>query len=103
MKKTAIASVRPGDVVSRPVVTPGGVVLLQPGATLTAEHISRLAERGVAVVWVEGEADGAPTRAELLADLDRRFAEHEADPLMMELKAIVASLVEPGPVDCRDR
>jgi len=102
MKKTSIDSARPGDLVARPVVSASGVILVAAGAVLRAEMISRLRELGIERLWVEGEAEDAKTPEQMAAELDRRFLGHEHDPLMAELKAIVASLAAADRADSRD-
>jgi hypothetical protein len=96
MKKLALSEVAPGAVVARPVITSGGVILVQPGTVLTAEVLARLEDLRIETVCVEGaSADAKPVEA-LLLEMDRRFAGHEDDRLMMALKAVVAGRVAPG-------
>jgi hypothetical protein len=96
MKKVPLSDVAPGGIVARPVVTSGGVVLVQPGTVLTAEILSRLADLRVETVCLEGVSEDARPVEQLLQELDRRFAGHEQDELMMALKALVAARVAPG-------
>jgi hypothetical protein len=99
MKKVPITEIEPGQVVARPVATSNGMVMVQSGAVLTVEIIDRLLNLGVDVVWLEGAAaDARPVEA-LLADLDRRFAGHEHDALMMELKNLVTNRIRQGATD----
>jgi hypothetical protein len=93
MKKLPIAKVSPGDIVARPVASPTGVVLVQPGASLTAEMIRRLEGLGVETAWLEGTAPDARTPEQLQAEVSERFAGHESDDLMMALKTLVAARV----------
>lgn len=76
--------------------------MVQPGATLTDEIVSRLANLGVDAVWVEGTADDAKPLDQLLAELEGRFAGHDNDLLMRELKAVVADCIRQGAADTRD-
>jgi hypothetical protein len=101
MKKLSITEVEAGQVVARPVATSGGQVMIQPGAELTSEIISRLSNLGVDTIWVEGVAEDAKPVEALLADLDRRFKGHEDDSLMLALKAVVADCILQG-ADPRD-
>jgi hypothetical protein len=96
MKKLSITAVEPGQVVARRVATSSGLVMVQPGAELTAEIISRLSDLGIDSIWVEGVSEDAKPIGEVLAELDRRFTGHENDPLMMALKAVVASCISQG-------
>jgi hypothetical protein len=102
MKKLSITDVEAGQVVARPVATSSGLVMVQPGAELTTEVISRLADLGIDTLWVEGLSEDAKPIEDLLADLDRRFTGHDGDALMMALKAVVADCISQGAVDSRD-
>jgi hypothetical protein len=94
----------PGQKVARPVTTPTGTVLLQAGELLTGEAIDSLKRKGVELLVVEGDDPSSSVRpaAERLADLDIRFAGHEHNRLMMELKAMVARQItqEAPRADC---
>ena len=87
--------------VGRPVVTPGGVVLMQPGAVLTEDLIARLLNLGVDIVWLQGSGPDAKRVETLLAELDQRFVGHDHDSLMMELKAVIANRIRQGAADDR--
>jgi hypothetical protein len=102
MKKLPLIGAEAGQVVARPVATSSGMVMVQPGAELTAEIISRLVDLGVDTVWVEGTAEDAKPVGELLAELDRRFTGHDDDPLMMALKAVVVGCIAQEAVQPRD-
>jgi hypothetical protein len=47
-------------------------------------------------------SENAKPLDEVLADLDRRFTGHEHDPLMVTLKAVVASCISQGGASPRD-
>jgi hypothetical protein len=96
MKKLPLSEARPGEVVARSVVTSGGVILVQPGTVLTADILARLADLRVETVCLEGASADARPVEEILQELDRRFAVHEQDDLMMALKAAVAARVAQG-------
>jgi hypothetical protein len=102
MKKVKLTDIEPGAVVARPVSTQGGQVMVQARTVLTAEIIGRLANLNVDDVWVEGASPDAKAAEVLLAELDERFAVHEADPLMMDLKGIIAERLRQGATDTRD-
>ena len=94
MGKLPISQLIPGQRVARQVVTPSHVTLMQPGIELTAALIDRLRDLGVQEVWVEDPPEGSavrpPTLGEQLAALERRFSDHQSNPLMLELKAVIA-------------
>jgi hypothetical protein len=102
MKKLALTDVEAGEVVARPIATSSGLVMVQPGAELTTEILSRLSDLGIDTVWVEGVSEDAKPIEELLAELDRRFVGHDDDTLMMALKAVVADCISQGAVNPRD-
>jgi hypothetical protein len=102
MKRVPITEVEAGHVVARPVATSSGMIMVQPGAALTPEIISRLVDLGIDAIWVEGvSADAKPMDA-VLAELDQRFAGHANDSLMMELKAVIAGCITAGASNVRD-
>jgi hypothetical protein len=102
MKRVQIIEAEAGQVVARPVATPSGMVMVQPGAMLTSEMIGRLSDLGVDAVWVEGVAPDAKPVEVLLAELDERFAGHDDDALMMELKSVIVHCISQGTADARD-
>jgi hypothetical protein len=102
MKKIQLSAVEPGEVVARPVATSSGMVMVQPGAVLTPDIIARLENLGVDWVWLEGAAADAKPLEVVLAELELRFAGHDGDALMMELKDVVASCIRQGATDARD-
>lgn len=102
MKKVPITEVEPGQVVARPVAASSGMVMVQPGAVLTAEIIGRLLNLGVDTIWLEGAASDAKSIEVVLQELEQRFVGHEHDELMMEIKAAVASCIRQEATDGRD-
>jgi len=101
MKKLPVRDLQPGQIVARPVVADGGVVLMRPGVTLGRETISRLMERGISAVWVEGHDESAKSVDQLIIEMDQRFAGHEQNPLMQSLRDIVANRIRQGAADDR--
>ncbi|HEY3380235.1 MAG TPA: hypothetical protein VGK32_00620 [Vicinamibacterales bacterium] len=99
MKKLRITEVEAGEVVARAVTTNSGVVLMQPGAVLTSDLISRLVNLGVDMIAVEGTGPDTKSVEVQLAELADRFTGHEQDPLMMELQAIIATRIRQGATD----
>jgi len=93
MRRLPISDVLPGHKLARAITNASGVVMVQPGAELTPPLIERLRALGVDSVVIAGDAEGAaarPSVEERLRELDARFAGHEQDAWMMELKDIVA-------------
>lgn len=91
MPKVLISQAQPGQKLTRAAVTRTGMVLMQPGTELTESTIERLKTIGIDSVYVQGDQpfEGKSTEA-ALQELEARFAGHERDRWMMELKAIIA-------------
>jgi hypothetical protein len=94
MPRILLSKAQPGQVLSRPVTTSAGVVLVQAGAELTPAILERLANFGVDTVVVHdaaaAAADDRPV-AERVREIEARFAGHEQDDWMMTLKQIVVA------------
>lgn len=89
MPRISLSEARPGQRIARPVANGNGVTLVQAGTVLTASLIERLHGFGVTAVILAGEAGPARTPAEVVAEMDARFAGHEGDPLMMSLRQLM--------------
>jgi len=86
-----------GQRVARPVATPTGTVLLQAGEVLTSAVIAGLRRKGIDSLMIDGEVTGGvPSAADRLAELDVRFAGHDGNPLMMELKELMVRQIAQG-------
>lgn len=105
MARISLTQAQAGQEVLRPVVNNNGVVLVQAGTRLSHSLIDRLQGLGISFIVVAGpdSAAGVRTPAARLAELDRRFRGHEDDPLMAELKRVVAGqITESGQEECHD-
>jgi CRISPR/Cas system-associated endonuclease Cas1 len=94
MRLLAIGRLVEGMKVAKPVVHDSGRILLAPGVSMTGRMIERLADQGVAQVWVEAEGPdegtlSAETAKRMEWVLERRFAHVQHDPLMQQIQAIV--------------
>jgi len=97
MPRVLLSQAKPGQRVVRPITNASGVVMVQPGTELTAHLIERLQSWGIDSVSVAAEGAAREISVErALADLDARFAGHEQDTWMMQLKAIVALQIQKG-------
>ncbi len=77
-----------GDRVAAPVRDENGRVLLPVGARLSPAVLSRLSGWGVREISVDREGGaGGKSVEDFIGELDHRFANHEADALMMRIKA----------------
>jgi hypothetical protein len=95
MRKISLEEAQPGQMVTRPISSAAGVVLVQPGTALTPELLNRLRNLSIDTIWVEGLDPNAKPVEQVLQELDQRFAGHENDRLMMELKEIIAAGFRP--------
>lgn len=93
MPKLPLSNARPGQRLVRPVITANGVVMVRPGTELTATLIERLRSLGIDTVTV-ASSESIPGRGssldQRLRELDARFAGHEHDAVMMQIKDVVA-------------
>jgi hypothetical protein len=93
MPKIPLSQVQPDQRLARPVTNASGVVLVQAGTALSAALIHRLLGLGIDTVTVaaEGSDEGEDRPLEeRLRELDARFAGHEQDAVMMQIKDAVA-------------
>jgi hypothetical protein len=81
-----------GSTVTRDVKDDKGAVVCFAGDSLTASLLLDLKRAGISSVYVECQPgpDGERSVEELLAELDRRFAAVEENPVMRVLKEVIA-------------
>lgn len=93
MPRILLSKAQPGQVLTRPVTTSAGVVMVQAGSPLTPALIERLTNFGVDTVVVGDDAAqaGGDTRSmeERVREVEARFLGHDQDDWMMTLKQIV--------------
>ena len=93
MPRILLSKAQPGQVLTRPVTTSAGVVMVQAGSALTPALIERLTNFGVDTVVVGDDAAQAAgdTRPmeERVREVEARFLGHDQDDWMMTLKQIV--------------
>lgn len=90
MPKIPISKAEPGQRLAKSITNANGVTMVQAGAELTTTLIERLKGLGVDAVVISGGHGALEKPLDLmLRELDARFAGHELDPWMMELKQIV--------------
>lgn len=92
MQRIALTSAAPGMVLAEPAESEQGTVVCGAGTTLTETLINRLQKFGVTRLIVEGhpvkKVGEDETVEQQLAALDRRFAAHADNELMMQLKQV---------------
>ena len=90
MRQIPVEDASVGDTIAAPIHDGQGRVLLPKGARLSSAVLSRLRGWGVNSISIEGAETGGSGKspAELLEELDHRFAEVEDDALMAQIKDI---------------
>ncbi|MFI5179213.1 MAG: hypothetical protein ACHQO8_11640 [Vicinamibacterales bacterium] len=105
MSDVSIDKLVPGATTARPVSTPSGLTLVGAGTVLTASLIARLRSLGVAAVAIVGAPGSTPvlSLADQLAALDARFARHAGDPIMVEMRDMLARQLSETPHAAKPR
>lgn len=95
MPKIPLEQAQPGQKLARAIRNSNGIVMIQPGTELTPVLIQRLKSLGMDTIIIVGEGGGTDKPIDVaLEQLEARFAGHERDPWMMELKGIVRRQLE---------
>lgn len=103
MSRINIANLKSGMVLTSPVMTPSGNILLKEGVLITDKHIGIFKKWGVWEVEIQGNEtnDGADTNSgpiagEMLQEIDGRLKERfpfaGENPVMMEIMRIVRKI-----------
>ncbi|MGB9712818.1 MAG: hypothetical protein ACP5J5_02450 [Dissulfurimicrobium sp.] len=93
MQSIPISLAAPEMILAKAVKTEDGKILCGPGVELTAELISRLSKSGVHVVVVKGhpvQMPGEKSLAEMIKELEERFAKVKDDPVLRALMRLIA-------------
>lgn len=90
MRRIRVQEAKVGDVLAAPVTDRQGRTLLPKGAKLSPAVLSRLQGWGVFELNLEGQGAWTSEKsgAQLLADLEHRFAEWQDQPLMRHIEQI---------------
>ncbi len=98
MREISVDQVKVGDIVAEPVYDDKNQRFLPRGIKLNSALISRLKNRGVLRLAIEGENpdDLVVNAAELLAELEHRFEDLVEDAVMMRIKEIARCHLIPG-------
>lgn len=94
MKNLNIDEVKPGDKTAKDIRLSDGSMVLARGSDLSESIIIRLQRMGIAELTIESDEGNTPADIDTAIEaLEHRFAGHENNPLMMELKDIVKNLI----------
>ena len=90
MQRVRVQEAKVGDMLAEPIVDRQGRTLLPKGAKLSPAVLSRLQGWGVSELHIEGQSAWASDKssAELLAELEHRFADWQDQPLMKQIADI---------------
>lgn len=90
MRRISVKEAAVGDALAAPLLDPQGRTLLPKGARLSPAVLSRLQGWGVFELVVEGRGawTSEKSAAQLLGELEHRFAEWGENRLMMQIKEI---------------
>lgn len=83
-----------GMVLAKPITNEAGMVMLSEGSALTDSMIRRLGSMEINSVFIEGDAPGAKSKEELLADIDKRFMKTENEKYMSVIKNALKTRIE---------
>lgn len=80
-------------VLAKPVLL-GSMVLLNEGAVLTENKISRIEATEIDKVFVEGKSEQSIPKDEAMALMEKRFRNHDESPVMTRVKKILREHIE---------
>ena len=103
MRKLTPEQLEADMVLAKPLKAPDGKVLLGKGAAISARLCERISSLDIPYVYVEGDPaspdeEDRPTigypsmrkpKAEIMAEIDRRFKACMSDPVMAEIKKCI--------------
>lgn len=94
MPRVSIEDVKPGMIVSKPVINEAGIVILNEGLELNDEIIQRLKKLGVIEINVKGTKKPEEPLDEVLKNLEERFRSFSDKPYMDVLKRAVITHIK---------
>jgi len=83
-----------GMTLAKPITNEAGMTMLSEGFVLTDSMIRRLESMEISFVYIEGDAPDAKSKAELLADVEKRFRKTENEKYMNILKNAIRVRIE---------
>lgn len=94
MPRIAPDKLQPGMKLAKPVTNSIGLVMLAEDTELTANLIEKIMDLGVPGVYVQGMTQPDTPKEDMLADLDRRFSNVEAEPYMEVIRQALREHIE---------
>jgi hypothetical protein len=90
MRRIRVQEAKVGDVLAAPLANRQGRTLLPKGARLSPAVLSRLQGWGIFELNIEGQGAWTSDKstAQLLDDLEHRFADFQDQPLMRQIQEI---------------
>ena len=91
MKRIPLEQANPGMVLAKPVVNPGGMIVVAAGMALDELLLSHLARMGTAAVYVEGVAGDGETKSleDLERELEARFRKLDEEPQLFRIRQAI--------------
>ncbi len=94
MAKVAIANLKAGMRLTKPVVNETGMVMFGEGTVLTDQMITKLSNMNISAVFVEGAQQRTKTKDEALREIEQRFARSGENEQMKMLKKVMIEHIE---------
>ncbi len=94
MAKIAVANLKAGMKLLKPVVNESGMVMLGEGTVLTEQMIAKISSMNINAVFVEGKEQRTKTKQEALAELEQRFSRSGENEQMKLLKKVMLEHIE---------
>lgn len=94
MAKVAVANLKAGMKLLKPVVNETGMVMFGEGTVLTDQMITRLSNMNISAVFVEGGQQRTKSKEEALRELEQRFARSGENEQMRMLKKVMIEHIE---------
>jgi hypothetical protein len=87
-------NLKPGMILSKPVINANGVVMLAEGTELTASLIDKIDGMDIEAVSVKGAPQSGATLEQMMDELNKRFKGVEKAPYMDIIKKAVREHIE---------
>ena len=94
MRKISLDGLEPGMRLAKPVLNGNGMVLVSEDTELTDLTIDKLKHMDVDSVYVQGPAEQAKPKEEMLHEFEERFGNAEGAPYMDLIKKAVREHIE---------
>ncbi|HIJ59337.1 MAG TPA: hypothetical protein HPP56_01790 [Nitrospirae bacterium] len=94
MAKVAIANVKTGMKLLKPVINDSGMVMLGEGTILTDQMINKLNNMNISFVYVEGSQAKTKSKEALINEINERFQKSGTNEQMVLLHKLMIEHIE---------